>query len=256
MRIIALLALPLLLTTALAQEAPKAEAPKEFKPSASSPQTDLILRMFKTGKQKLHFWCHVHADAKVGQQWVIRSTTTAGTINNEFFTAWQVVKVDGDLAIVEYDNGRGFIAAFEVDLTKKPADIANVKRAWVAKAGETPEAATVAETPKAAPEAKDKPAEDAPKPEEFKDLELAGQKWSGVINTSKTAAWETKSWFVEGAWFGGVIKTSTTSGKAQSATELHSTSTTAKAWLKWEDLAKEEPKPEAKPEDKKPQEGK
>jgi hypothetical protein len=200
----------------------------------------------------------LHKDPKVGQQWVIKNTTTAGTIKNEFQSAWQVVKVEGDLAIVEYDNGRGFVAAFEVDLTKKPADIGNVKRAWVGKPGEKPEPATVMDVPKAPP-VKDKPKEegkedgkDEPKTEEFKDLELAGQKWSGKLTTSKTAVTESKSWTVDGAWFGGVVKSESTSGPAKSVSELHSTSTTAKAWLKWEDLAAET-KPD-KPEEKKPEE--
>lgn len=246
MRLLALIALPLLFVTALAQEAPKAEE-KAYKPSEGGATADLLLRMFKTGKQKLHFWCHVHKDPKVGQQWVIKNTTSAAGVNHEFFSAWQVVKVEGDLAVVEYDNGRGFIAAFEVDLTKKTGDIANVKRAWVGKPGEKPEPATLMEVPKAPPEGKEKPKEEEPKAEDFKDLELAGQKWSGKIYSAKTAAWETKSWLVETAWFGGMVKSVSTSGKAESTSVLHSTSTKGTAWLKWEDLAKEAPKPEEKP---------
>ncbi|MBX3475841.1 MAG: hypothetical protein KF754_15835 [Planctomycetes bacterium] len=252
MRTLALLALPLLFATTFAQDAPKAAEP--YKPSEGGATADLLLRMLKTGKQKLHFWCQLHSDPKAGQQWVIKNTSAAAGTSTEFFSAWQVVKVEGDIAIVEYDNGRGFIAAFEVDLTKKPSDIANVKRAWVAKPGEKPEPATVMETPKPAPGGKGNPAVE-PKTEDFKDLELAGQKWAGKIYSSSNSGWESRTWVVADAWFGGAVKTLSTAGKAQSGTELHSTSTKAKAWLKWEDLEKEAPKPkEAKPEEVKPEE--
>jgi hypothetical protein len=120
----------------------------------------------------------------------------------------------------------------------------------VAKPGEKPETATVMDAPKPlpgeakTPDAPEKEKPDEPKVEEFKDLELAGRKWSGKLVTARHGAWETRTWTVEGAWFGGVIKTVTVSGKTQATTELHRVSTTAKAWLKWEEAEKPAPKNE------------
>lgn len=235
MRWIALAALPLLLGVIAAQDAPKPQPAAEVhKPAQGGASADLQLRMYRTGKQKLHFWCQVHAGPKVGQQWVFKHTSTAGGASSENTTAWQVVKVEADRAVIEYDTGRGIIAAFEVDLTRKAADVSNVTRGWVGKPGQKPEPATVAEVPKPAPEGGEKAAPAAAVSEDFKDFELAGRRWAGKLISTSHGSWETRTWVCEGAWFGGVIKTVSTSGKAGTTTELQRVSDKGAAWLKWE----------------------
>lgn len=236
----------LLLPVVLCGFGPGDEKPEE-KPQDPPPAekndkaTDMTDMMLEHIKEALYV-VTMHKDPKVGQYWESGSEAYGSTTT----TRWQVAKLDGTTAIVEYQLKSvseyvkyDYVLAYEVDLSKAAGE-ANVTKAWVGKPGAKGNKIDVMAKPKGATKA-DKPAE-----EKFTDLELAGGKWSGTVYTYKGDGWESKTWMAENGWFGGLIK----SEAAGFVTELKKYGEDAKPLLKW-DEEKDAKAPDGKEPEKK-----
>jgi hypothetical protein len=217
-------------------------------PSLAGPVdgTDAVLKAYKEGTNKVPYWVVVHADPKAGQYWETSCEVGGGVTT----TRWQVASVDGTTAIIEQQSkveSKYFISdhalAFKVDLNVKAGEV-NVTKAWAGRPGKQAFEVQVMEKPAAQPEnPSDNPGYELVE-EDFKDLELAGKKWSGKKSTYKGRGWESSSWVATGGWFGGVLKTQV----GEVVTELKKTGDDAEALLT---LPKEKEEKDEKKDEKK-----
>ncbi|MCC6464259.1 MAG: hypothetical protein IT463_02835 [Planctomycetes bacterium] len=185
--------------------------------------------MYVNGTMKAPHTVMVHADPKAGQYWE-HSMDTAGT---KMTMRWQVAKVDGTTAVIEYQSKMDsqymvsdYVVAYQVDLSVKMGDAANVTKAWVAKPGEAGKEIQITPFEKVAGGTEG----EKPKEEAFTDLEMAGKKFSGKIYIMTVAGTESKSWMADNGYFGGLLKTESggTVGMSLSACGEDAT-----ALLKW-----------------------
>lgn len=191
--------------------------------------SDSTIDMYKNGTIKAQYWVGVHADPAAGQYW----ETGSEAYGTKTTQRWQVAKVDGGTAIIEWQMKTDseyamsdYVIAFEVDLGVTTAGDVNVKKAWIGKPGEAGAEIQIMEKPEATcgGTANYEMTEEA-----FSDVEIAGKKWSGKLITMKGEGWESKSWNADGGYFGGVIKTEA----AGMVTELKASGDDATPLLKW-----------------------
>ncbi|MBX3460750.1 MAG: hypothetical protein KF696_12445 [Planctomycetes bacterium] len=188
--------------------------------------TDMTQMMVDNIKEA-SYWVTVHKDPKAGQYW----ETSSEAYGSKNTMRWQIAKIDGDIAIVEFQmkskgeySSYDYTTAYQVDLTKGMGEV-NVQKAWIGKTGEKGKEIGVMAKPTGCGATGDKPTE-----EPFSGLEMAGGTWSGTIYTMKGDGWESKTWMAENGWFGGMIK-SEASGMVTSLTAFGDD---AKPLLLWE----------------------
>lgn len=191
---------------------------------------DTMMKPYLDGTAKAHYWVVVHGDPQPGQmcEW---TSTTSGMKNT---TSWQCCKRDGNNAWLECDmSAMGFIMAYQVDVTKKWEDGANVLKAWVAKKGGEPKEIQVTEYKKAeGGTTPDMPKSETTNGEE--KISAAGMDWDCNWTNVKTDTSESKTWMSkDGGWFGGMIKSVMKGSGWESATELTKRVTNCKPWINW-----------------------
>jgi hypothetical protein len=233
------------------------EAPKPEKEDERVDTSDTMIDMYTNGNMKVSYWVSVHKDPKVGQYWETAGDAYGMTTTNR----WQVTKVEGTQAVVEWQMKIdseymvsnyviGYLVDLEAELPK-----ANVTKAWIGKPGKSTESVEVMEVVDntGGGEANYETTE-----EEFTDLELAGEKWSGTLMTFESDGGTYKTWTSESGWFGGILKTES---NGTVIAELKKKGDDAKPLLKWDmaELAKllkkdaaEKPKEEPAKEKKDP----
>jgi hypothetical protein len=191
--------------------------------------TQATIDMYINGTVKAPYWVTVHKDPKVGQYWETAMTMYGATTTSR----WQVASVDGDSAVIENQMKMDsqfatsdYVVAYKVNLKAEAGEV-NVTKAWIGRPEK--EGTEVKIMDKPAPQPKD-PSDNASfetAEEEFKDMELAGKKWSGKKITMSGRGWSSTSWVATDGWFGGVIKTEA----AGTVNELKATGDDAKALL-------------------------
>lgn len=221
-------------TTALAEPAAEKE---------NDAATDLVIEMYRSGKQKVMWGVGIHAEPKAGQFWTLKTTTKAAGTNTESEERWSVVKVEGSRALVEYfSSTHKLCLAYWLDTSVKTEDIfktGNVKRAWIGKKGGEPVECQIKPVPKGAPKSAKSDDKDTVV-EDFKDLELAGTKWSGKTSTRSSKSGDTIVWIADSGWFGQPLKTESKMFGAEVKTELSACGTDGEAWLKWDGIKVED----------------
>lgn len=238
---------------------PPKEAEEEEEEPVDEALSDMMLKMYSDGTMKAMYAVALHAEPKEGQLWKTRSVTDFGGIEQKTSDQWQVAKVIGKQAVIENRQSTyGLVLAYLVDTSLTEEELwkkGNVRKAWVGKKGEAPIEIEVMEIPKA------EGGEDAQPPEknytdtseEFKDLELAGKKWSGKKATLKMNdnSFESSSWVADKGWFNKVVKMAYKMEAGTMTQELAKVSSTAKPLLKWDGIKFEEEKKEEKEPEKK-----
>ena len=199
--------------------------------SSKMDSSQSTIDMYVNGTIKAQYWVQVHAEPKAGQYW-----ETAGEAYGTTSTQrWQVAKVDGDMAVIEWEMKSDseyamsdYIIAFQVDLSVTTAGDVNVSKAWIGKPGEAGAEIAVMEKPDATCGGATSDYEITN--EDFTDVEMGGGKWSGNLQTIKGEGFEMKTWTAKDGWFNGVIKTEM-NGATQS--ELKAFGEDATPLLKW-----------------------
>ncbi|MDC1142421.1 hypothetical protein OAU50_04970 [Planctomycetota bacterium] len=171
------------------------------------------------------YWVQLHADPVVGQYWETTMEANGMTMTNR----WQVVKVDGDSAVIENQMKMdseyavsNYVLAYEVNLAAGEGE-ANVTKAWKGLPGEAGTEMDIMAKPEAtgcagcAPEVQE---------EDFSGLEIAGGTFEGKIYTTEYA----KTWMASNGWFGGMVKMEA----GENITELTAMGDDATALLTWE----------------------
>jgi hypothetical protein len=230
-RIALLLVLPLLLCAFLQDD--EVEDP-EFKPLLPvKDTTDETIKSYTDAKALAPHTIAIHAEPAAGQYWEVGSDSYDITSS----TRWQVTKLDGGRALVEHHVKLSaemfksdYVLAYRIEIEPGP-DLPQVTKAWIGKPGAKPTEIFVRDLPEKAP-----PAPEEPKGEDFKDLELAGGKWSGKLYIDKADDITTKIWVADGGWFSRIVKTTV---DAEYEEKLTAYGTDAKAILEWpEDVLK------------------
>lgn len=219
---------------------------------------DMMLEMYENGSIRVPYAVAIHDKPKEGQFWKTRMVTKLDSFENTATELWQVVKLVGKQAIVENRTSYGgVVLAYQVDMTVVSDEIwkkGNVLKAWVGKSGQAPKDAQIMDKPEfdenaTPPEA---PASDS-NSEDFKDLELAGGKWSGKktsLKMSDGGGYVSTVWTADNGWFNKVVKMELTMEAGAITQELVKYGSKGKALLKWDGVKIEEIKAEAKPEKK------
>lgn len=160
----------------------------------------MMIQQYIDGNQKASPWIALHETVNVGQQWHVESDFGQGASVDK----WQVVAKPGKSEfIVEHLSGQGVVIAYQVDAWAE-AGQANVKSAWIGKEGEEPEEITVAEWKKGTGEAAEAPG--IVVREDYKDIEMAGKKFSGELSNIKDGGNTTKIWMASNGWFNKLIR--------------------------------------------------
>jgi hypothetical protein len=232
-RIALLLALSLLLCAFVQDGEDEVEDP-EFKPLLPvKDTTDDTIKSYTDARALAPHTIAIHDEPAPGQYWEIGSDSYDITTS----TRWQVTKLEGGRALVEHHMKLSaemfksdYVLAYRIQL-KPEQGKPQVTKAWIGKPGAKPTEIFVRDMPEKVP-----PAPEEPKGEDFKDLELAGGKWSGKLYTDKTDDITTKIWVADGGWFSKVVKTTV---DADYEEKLAAYGTDAKAILEWpEDVLK------------------
>lgn len=237
-------------------------APKEAEEEEEQPNEELaemMLKMYAEGEMKVMYAVALHAYPKAGQLWKTTTISKFGDYEQKASELWQVSKVEGKQALVENRNSSyGIIIAYLVDTTVTGDEIwkkGNVRKAWVGKKSEAPKEAEVMEVykPEGGEEAQPPEKNYAETSEAFKDLEIAGRKWSGKKTTMKMndGSFENTIWTAENGWFSGVLKMDYKMESGTMTQELTRVSSSAKPLLKWDGIKFEEEKKEEKKEGEK-----
>ena len=214
---------------------PEPEKPAEKKDDRLD-STDMMIEMYASGEIKASWWVTLHEDPAAGQFWETSSESYGTTTTQR----WQVVKVEGQRAIIEWQMKTesdyavsNYVLAYLVKLGVEAGDV-NVLQAWIGKPDKKAGDVEIMEKAEYAEDA-ETPSEDyETTEEEFSDLELAGGKWSGKVVTVKGEGFEVKTWTATDAWFGGVIKTELVG--AEYVSELSAFGDDARPLLKWDDV--------------------
>ena len=176
--------------------------------SSKMDSSQMMIDNYVNGTVKAQYWVMVHADPAGGQYWET-SGEAYGTTSTQ---RWNVAKVDGDMAVIEWQMKSDseyamsdYVLAFQVDLTVAMGEV-NVQKAWIGKPGEA--GAEIEVMAKPEPVACGAATSDYEiTNEDFTDVEMAGGKWSGTLQTIKGEGFEMKTWTASNGWFNGVIKT-------------------------------------------------
>lgn len=160
----------------------------------------MIIQQYVDGNQKASPWIALHETVNVGQQWHVESDFGQGASVDK----WQAVAKPGKSEfIVEHLSAQGVVIAYQVDAWAEAGE-PNVKKAWIGKEGDEPKEIKIAEWKKGAGEAAEAPG--IVVREDYKDLELAGKKFSGELSTIKDAGNTTKIWMASSGWFNKLIR--------------------------------------------------
>jgi hypothetical protein len=212
--------------------------------SGCNPMADMMVKSYKDGQAKAMYAVALHADAKAGQYWVVKTVSDYGGAKSEMTDKWQVAAVSPDGVVVEqYMGTYGIVLAYLVDPGVSKDDMwkkGNVKKAWVGKPGETPEPIQVMEVPKPGDTTGPAPEKNyTDKTEDFKDVEMGGMKWSGKMYWMKMndGSMESSTWTADNSWFNGVIKMESKMAAGSMTMTLEKAGEgfekDGKPWLKW-----------------------
>lgn len=219
---------------------------------------DMMLEMYENGSIKVPYAVALHDKPKEGQFWKTQMVTNFGGVESKTSDLWQVVKMVGKQAIVENRTSYGgVVLAYQVDTTVVSDEIwkkGNVLKAWVGKSGQAPKDAQVMDKPEfdegTLPQ--EAPMSDS-NSEDFKDLELAGGKWSGKktsLKMSDGGGYASAIWTADNGWFNKIVKMEVTMEGGTITQELVKYGSKGKALLKWDGVKLEEVKVEKKDEKK------
>lgn len=209
-----------------------------------NPMADIMLKQYTDGTQKAMYAVALHADAKAGQFWVTKTVSDFGGAKSESTDKWQVGAVTPDGVVVENFNGAyGIVLAYLVDASVSKEDMwkkGNVKKAWAGKPGEAGTEIKVMEVPAPADTTGPAPEKNyTDKTEDFKDVEIAGGKWSGKMYWLKMndGSVETSTWTADNGWFNGLVKMESKMAAGTMTMTLEKFGEgfekDGKAWLKW-----------------------
>lgn len=198
--------------------------------SSKMDSSQSTIDMYVNGTIKAQYWVTLHEGAAAGQYWET-SGEAYGTTTTQ---RWQVAKVDGDMAIVEWEMKSDseyamsdYVIAFAVDTTvTTPGDV-NVTQAWIGKPGEAGQEISIMEKVDATCGGT---SDYEVTTEDFTDVEAGGGKWSGTLTTTKGEGFEMKSWAAKDGWFGGIIKTEMNGATQSELTAFGEDATPLLAW--------------------------
>lgn len=207
--------------------------------TAENPMAQMMVDGYKAGTSKASYAVALHADAKAGQYWEVKTSSEFSGYKSENTDKWQVAAVTADGPIVEQFMGSmGIVLAYLVDTTVSAEDSwkkGNVKKAWVGKPGDAPAEITIMEVPKAGEPGPAPEKNYTDKTEDFKDVEIAGGKWSGKMFWMKMndGSMESSTWTADNGWFNKVVKQETKMTAGTSTMILSKFGEDGKGWLKW-----------------------